>query len=129
MARGEPPGAETIDHRVAQGIDSLVSQFERRWLRGTRTPLDAFLPPGPHRLAVLVELVHAELEFRLKAGEPARVEEYLGRYPELQGAPALVSLVHTEYRVRRRADPAVSWDEFRARFPGVPELTTDPDDR
>ena len=35
------------------------------------------------RLALLVELVHVELELRLKAGEPARVEEYLRRYPEL----------------------------------------------
>ena len=35
------------------------------------------------RSAVLVELVHIDLECRLKTGEPARVESYLERFPEL----------------------------------------------
>src|SRR4051812_49628121 len=65
------------------GAESLIAQFEDLWLRGGRPALDDFLPDGAARRAVLVELVHIDLEFRLKAGEAARVETYLGRYPEL----------------------------------------------
>ena len=39
--------------------------------------------PGRGGAAALVELIHSELEWRLKAGEPARVEEYLVAFPEL----------------------------------------------
>jgi hypothetical protein len=38
---------------------------------------------------VLLELVHIELELRLKAGEAARVEAYLARCPELAGDRAV----------------------------------------
>ena len=40
-------------------------------------------PDEPHREPLLIELVHAEMEFRLKAGEAARVEEYLRKFPQL----------------------------------------------
>lgn len=108
------------------GMDTAVSRFESRLRKGLRPSLAAFLPPpGPSRLPALVELVHSELEFRLKAGESARVEEYLARFPELRDSPAVAGLAHAEYRHRRRTDPALTWDEFRTRFPGVPEPTTD----
>jgi hypothetical protein len=46
--------------------------------------LDAFLPSAADlRQALLLELIHADLEFRLEAGEEVRVGRYLSRYPEL----------------------------------------------
>src|SRR5689334_17295809 len=64
------------------GLEDAVRGFERAWRGGLRPRIEDHLPtdPGP-RWAVLVELVHAELEFRLKAGEAARVEDYLARFP------------------------------------------------
>ena len=41
------------------------------------------------RAPVLLELVHADLECRLKAGEGTRAEDYLRRYPELAAEPAV----------------------------------------
>ena len=38
---------------------------------------------APSEDALLVELAHVDLEFRLKAGQAARVESYLDRYPLL----------------------------------------------
>jgi hypothetical protein len=46
--------------------------------------------------------VHLELELRLKAGEAARAEEYLARYPELAGDTAALDLITAEHELRRR---------------------------
>jgi hypothetical protein len=65
-------------------LESLICRFEELWLQGKKPSLDALLPTaGEQRDRLLLELVHAELELRLKAGEAARVEEYLERFPEL----------------------------------------------
>jgi len=40
--------------------------------------------PAGDDLPLLRELVHIDLEYRLKAGEPARVANYLAKYPALQ---------------------------------------------
>ena len=70
------------------------------------------------RRAVLVELVHTDLEYRLKEGEPARVEEYLVRFPELKSDPeAELELITAELELRRRREPGLALDEFLARFP------------
>jgi hypothetical protein len=63
---------------------AAVNAFDEAWRRGPRPAIDDHLPADdPLRSQVRVELVHVELELRLKAGEPARVEEYLARYPQL----------------------------------------------
>jgi tetratricopeptide (TPR) repeat protein/tRNA A-37 threonylcarbamoyl transferase component Bud32 len=101
-------------------LEDAIRQFEDAWRTGQRPAIDRFLagPADIERLALLVELVHADLEFRLKAGEPARVEEYLARHPEL-GADGTVAwgLVRAEYRLRKACDPEVSLQEYLGRFP------------
>src|SRR5579871_1311663 len=64
---------------LSPAAKELLARFERLWTGG-RPAIDDFLAASPadERPAVLVELVHADLEFRLRAGEPARVEDYLG---------------------------------------------------
>jgi hypothetical protein len=81
--------------------------------------IDDYLPAGdPLRRRVLIELVHIELELRLKAGETARAEEYLTRYPELPGDRGdAFGLVVAEYEFRRRREPGLSLEEFLQRFP------------
>jgi WD40 repeat protein/tRNA A-37 threonylcarbamoyl transferase component Bud32 len=102
------------------GLETIVDRFESAWQRGERPDIDDALAglAATERLAVLLELVHADLEIRLKAGEAARVEDYLRRYPELSGQPALVvELVLAEYRRRRGAEPALSLADYLGRFP------------
>src|SRR6266852_3897203 len=67
-------------------LDHIVDRFEQAWQQGERPTLDAYLPAaGAGRQALLIKLVHVDLERRLKAGETVRVEEYCDRYPELVG--------------------------------------------
>jgi tetratricopeptide (TPR) repeat protein/tRNA A-37 threonylcarbamoyl transferase component Bud32 len=99
-------------------LEQILHDFEDAWAEGRRPALEAYLPDGPAPGPLLVELVHLELELRLKAGEPARVETYLERYPELATDPeTAVTLVAAEYELRRRREPGLTFDEYRQRFP------------
>jgi WD40 repeat protein len=108
-------------------LNSLVARFEGAWRGPARPTPEAFLAacPAELRAALLVELVHADLEFRLKAGERARVEEYLARFPELTARPDEVrALVAAEYRHRRRHEPAIDPEEYGRRFPALADGLT-----
>src|SRR5213082_72816 len=90
-------------------LKGALRRFEDAWRRGARPAIDDFLPPagGPRR-RLLVELAHVDLELRLKAGEAARVEEYLARYPELTGDRAVtLELIAAEHELRRRREPGL----------------------
>src|SRR5689334_9250678 len=72
-------------------LEVAVRAFEDAWQQGKRPAIDAALPaPGPERRAVLIELIHVDLECRLRAGQPVRVEHYLKKYSELKADTALV---------------------------------------
>src|SRR6516164_9131741 len=100
-------------------LKDAVQRFEDAWRRGSRPAIDDFLPEGDSlRGRVLMELAHIDLELRLKAGDAARVEEYLGRYPELGSAPgAAVELIVAEHELRCRSEPEVSVEQYLQRFP------------
>lgn len=100
-------------------LTSAVRRFEDAWRQGPRPAIDDYLPAASGlRDRLLVELAHLELELRLKAGEVARVEEYLARYPELAGEPAVpLGLIAAEYELRRRGEPRLARDEYEQRFP------------
>jgi WD40 repeat protein len=71
-------------------LEEIVERFERAWLSGPRPDIEAYLPADPVlRRAVLIELVHTDLECRLKSGEEASAEEYLQRYPDLAEDPSV----------------------------------------
>src|SRR3954462_9938193 len=100
--------------------EQLIRRFEDAWRQGGPRPvLEDYLPTGNcRRREVLLELVHTDLEYRLKDGEPARVEEYLAHFPELKGDPAAeLELIEAERALRRRREPGLTSDEFLARFP------------
>jgi hypothetical protein len=97
--------------------ERLLERFEAAWLRGEQPDLDAHLP-AQGRAAVLYELVHIDLECRLKRGLPARVEDYLARYPELkENRQGVLDLIAWEHEQRLRREPALAWSEYLARFP------------
>jgi serine/threonine protein kinase len=97
----------------------VVNQFEAAWKQGRDPRIDDYLPPvgNAGRRHVLIDLVHVDLERRLKGGEPARVEHYLERYPELEGdCDVMLDLVWTEYQLRQ-SDPGLTLEEYKERFP------------
>src|SRR6266545_2336059 len=110
----------------AMSFEERLAAFHRALHAGLAPAPESFLPDGPERREILIELVHAELEYRLKQGQAARVEDYLARYPELAGQP-LASLVEAELRLRARQDPALdATAEKGRRFPQLPALETPP---
>src|SRR5262249_42395493 len=112
--------------------ERLIQRFEQAWERGLRPALDDYLPAGEAQpWAVWVELLHTDLEYRLKAGEAVRVEEYLGRYPELaRDREAARELIAAEYSLRRRREPDLARAEYHARFPQYgPDLLPEPTPR
>src|SRR5262249_49310374 len=117
-----PPGPEPTLPQPAEDWSALkdaVRRFEDAWRQGPRPAIDDYLPPDDRwRCPVLIELVHLDLELRLKAGEAARAEEYLARYPELAGdRRAAVELIAPKAGRRRRGDPALPLDDSLQRFP------------
>jgi serine/threonine protein kinase/predicted ATPase len=110
--------------RPAAGVDwaaleDAVKRFELAWRQGLRPVLDDYVPTSAGSPPLLlIELVHTELELRLKAGEEARVEEYLARYPQLAAdRAAVVELIAAEYDLRRRNERGLSGEEYLERFP------------
>jgi serine/threonine protein kinase len=100
-------------------LELLWRAFDQAWRSGPRPRIEAYLPAiEPARSRALPELARMDLEFRLKAGERARVEEYVDRYP-LLGDNDVLSLLHDEWDLRRRSEPALNLDEFRRRFPNL----------
>ena len=102
-------------------VHGIVTRFEQALRGGERPSIEAALAlAGPWRATVLVELLHSDLEWRLKAGEPARVEDYLAGFPEMnRDRRSLVGLLAAEWTIRRRTEPTLDGDEYLRRFPGL----------
>jgi WD40 repeat protein len=71
---------------------------------------------------LLVELVHVDLDVRLRAGEGVWAEDYIDRFPVLRSPDVMVDLLAAEYGLRARLRPPVWPEEFWLRFP---ELTAE----
>src|SRR4051812_9314537 len=85
MPSGDPPRGPSAASPGGD-LEEILERFERAWRPGSPPGLEGYLPASAgQRWLVLIELVHADLECRLKAGMPARVECYLDRYPDLDG--------------------------------------------
>jgi serine/threonine protein kinase len=96
-----------------------VERFEQAW-RGGRTPTVADFLPSDSALRgpVLAELVLTDLEYRVQAGQAARVEEYLEQFPELQAdLDYVANLIAKEYMLRRRREHNLEPTGFLQRFP------------
>ena len=64
--------------------EDLIKAFESAWRSGKPPKIEDYLwSEGEIRTALLVELVHVDLEFRLKAGEAVLPESYIDAFPEL----------------------------------------------
>ncbi len=115
--------------RSEQSIEGRVLAHLAALRRGDRPDLLDGLPPGPVRLPALAELVHAELEFRLKAGEPARAADYLERYPELADTPHIRKDLEAAEARFRPADTPVAFPADTPDADGTTEGRPVPADR
>jgi serine/threonine protein kinase/predicted ATPase len=116
------PGPEPVSSPLTKdwlALKDAVRRFETDWRQGSQPVIDDYLPAGgPLRSRVLIELVHIDLELRLKAGEAARVEEFLARYPQLASDRTVtLGLIAAEYELRRRHESGLTLDEYLQRFP------------
>jgi serine/threonine protein kinase len=110
--------AYTLSDSTRDEVENLIQRFEEAWQGQSRPEISAYLPTGAGRIPLLTELVHVDLEYRLRAGEAARVEEYLARFPELAGDRAVVlELIAAEHEFRQRREPGLTLSEFSRRFP------------
>lgn len=100
-------------------LETVVERFEVAWQTGEPPRIDDFLPADPaDRHAVVVELIHVDLERRLERDDTVRVEWYLEQYPSLAAdRAAVIELIAAEYRLRRRRDPGLTAQLFAERFP------------
>jgi serine/threonine protein kinase/tetratricopeptide (TPR) repeat protein len=102
-----------------QRLEEIVEKFEEAWQHGERPAIDEFLNSKDVDSKTLVaELVHTDLECRLKAGEAVRVESYLERYRDLIGdRDRALGLIAAEYQLRSRREPDLTINEYLDRFP------------
>jgi WD40 repeat protein len=98
-----------------------LERFDDAWNGPTPPSIEDYLRTGEplKRLALLVELIHIDLERRLTSGESVRVEEaYLRRFPELNAdRAAVVALAAREFELRRRREPNLALEDFLQRWP------------
>ena len=111
-------GPTTLAGSTWDEFEDVIRRFEDAWQGRSRPEILAYLPTGAGRTRLLTELVHVDLEYRLRAGEFARVEEYLARYPELiDDRAVMLELIAAEHEFRRRREPGLALGEFLQRFP------------
>lgn len=86
---GDPPTPldsdlqQTVDHCI-NGLTHVIDAYESAFRANPDPNLDDFLPAaGSDRTKLLVELLHVDLELRLRRGQSASVNEYAKRYPGL----------------------------------------------
>lgn len=99
--------------------DALLESFEQRLFEGDKPVLEDFVRgTNDSRTSLLEELVHIEFEFRLKAGDQVRVEDYWQRFPELtEDERRQWEMIAVEFTQRRRREPDLALAEFVQRFP------------
>src|SRR5262245_8269074 len=116
-ASNEPNKGSAAD--AGAEVARVVRRFEDAWQKEAPPALEAYLPDDAGlRTSALVELIQTDLQHRLKAGEPARVETYLERYPELKAdRDKVLALLAAEYEGRRHRESGHSLKDYERRFP------------
>src|SRR4051794_33362531 len=108
----------TLTDSARDDFEDVIQRFEDAWRGPSRPDILEFLPIGEGRSRLLAELIHVDLEYRLRAGEPARVEDYLARYPELAADRTVqIELIVAEHEIRRQREPGHALSELFRRFP------------
>jgi hypothetical protein len=66
--------APSLPPEAWERLERVLERFEHAWEQGQRPALDDFLADAQaERRALLIELVHEDLKYRLEAGQAVRV--------------------------------------------------------
>ena len=108
-------------------LGDIIDRFEEAWRHGVRPDINQFLTGSAGEASTLaIELIHIDLEYRLKDRDAARVEDYLARYPWLaDNSQLMLELLTSEFRHRRRYEPELSIEDYLQRFPQWREALLD----
>jgi WD40 repeat protein/predicted Ser/Thr protein kinase len=97
MGEASIPGIDGLAAPLLRHAEGVCRRFEAAWKAGGRPRIEDHLEEAPEseRPALLRELVEVDLEYRQRAGEAPRGDEYRARFPDLDAtwlAGALASL-------------------------------------
>ena len=100
-------------------FEKTISDFESEFDAGNTPDLDKYfkkLPSDSVRLCR--ELLHTDLELKIRNGHLIRVEHYLENYPKIVNDEEFVDeLIFTELKVRQQYEPGLLVAEYGNRFP------------
>ncbi|HEY2250502.1 MAG TPA: bifunctional serine/threonine-protein kinase/formylglycine-generating enzyme family protein [Planctomycetaceae bacterium] len=97
-------------------LERLSAEFENAWNRGESPRIEEYLPEtGEERWAVLMALILVENRVRRWSDKPAKVEEYLSRFPELANDNDRIASLNRVFDLP--ATQPLRFEEYLARFP------------
>ena len=84
--------SDRLSEQIAYATDAIADAFETAWQGGQRRPIAEFVAQADEesRLAVLIELLKIDSEYRFREGERPNVGEYVEMFAELRHADAAV---------------------------------------
>jgi serine/threonine protein kinase len=119
MHPGDPNGERSKGANSSQRED-VIARFEAAWEQGQRPEIDDYisLAGQANRHELLLDLIHVDLEFRVRVPDALCAERYLRRYPEIAAdRGAAVELLAAEYLLRRRQHPDLEPQQLFDQFP------------
>src|SRR3954468_14744691 len=119
---GPTAPSRTWDESSSPAATHLARRFEAAWRASSRPrrpdPI-AFLAGEPDAPpAARLSVLRSDLNLRWEADGPVRVEEYRGRYPDLDDE-TLVALIYEEFCLREDDGDAPVPAEYDERFPDL----------
>ncbi len=98
-------------------FEEILTRFEQAWQQDQTPDIEDYLPDQASN-ELLVELIHVDLDYRLRAADAARIDDYLTRFPQLsRSADAVADLAFAEFRLREHLGRMPDAAELLARFP------------
>ncbi len=115
--------------RMGSGVDLVeraVLSFEQEWRRHGEVRLEQYWPDQcraqgidpSDSMAILAELIKADLRLRFDNGQSPTVASYLEQFPELcQTDSRVLSLIYEEFCLREEGGDAPDVESFCGRYP------------
>jgi hypothetical protein len=103
-----PDFAQAVTSPSWSHCEDLIKAFEDAWRSGSAPLITDYLwSEGEIRTALLMELIHVDMEFRLKSGKAVELDNYLEAFPEIEAKERLVAdLRAAEEELRDRLSSA-----------------------
>ena len=102
---------DQLDDAAWSRCEARIKAFEQAWRQGSAPSIADFLCGNTiERKALLIELVHTDLELRVKAGHSVEIEHYLRSYPELNSERRVIEdliAAQSDFAARRSSNSTV----------------------